>query len=432
MSAVTRLTERIERWTGIALNRGGVSCALERYVAKRAPELGFASAGDYVDSVTEDAPELRSLIDIVTVPHSWFFRDAEQWQIVEGLLERASRREPLVRVWVPGCASGEDAYTMAMIAARRGIPIEILASDINPSILLEARRGVYNAWSVREVPDVHRHHFHRTGDDRFQLDEAIRRMVAFTPHNLVHPPLAPSAGHWDVVVCRNVFIYLSRAHVVAALQRLGQALRLGGWLVLGASDLVYSLPPDLVADYQRGRLVFRRAERGTKPSSGVHLVRPAPAPRIVPPVAIAPALPAAEQASVSLLVTQANQHLDAGRHAHALSLYEAAQRLDPLASEPYFFAGVAHHKEGALENAVHRLRSSLFLQPSLWPASLYLALCYERMDRTEEASHEYRRVAESGDAPFRFRSESTICHDLEHWRREVVTLARRRARLKIP
>jgi Flp pilus assembly protein TadD len=152
----------------------------------------------------------------------------------------------------------------------------------------------------------------------------------------------------------------------------------------------------------------------------------------VPSVAVAPAAPAVEQPNVSLLVTQANQHLDAGRHAHALSLYEAAQRLDPLASEPYFFAGVAHHKEGALENAVHRLRSSLFLQPSLWPASLYLALCYERMQRTEEASHEYRRVAESGDAPIRFRSESTICHDLEHWRREVVTLARRRSRLKIP
>jgi tetratricopeptide (TPR) repeat protein len=235
-----------------------------------------------------------------------------------------------------------------------------------------------------------------------------------------------------------VFIYLSRSHVASALQRLGHALRLGGWLVLGASDLVYSLPPDLVADYERGRLVFRRAE--TAPTAaGVPLVgRPKArsiAPVVLRPVPRASAPPNAPPengAHVSMLVTQANQHLDAGQHAHALSLYEAAQRLDPLAPEPYFFAGVAHHKEGQLDSAVHRFRSSLFLQPTLWPASLYLALCYERMARTEEASHEYRRVVEAIDTPLRFRSESSLCHDLEHWRQEVVTLARRRARRKAP
>jgi chemotaxis protein methyltransferase CheR len=442
MSAVTRLTERIERWTGIALNRGGVSYALERYLERRVPELGFATPGDYVDSVTEDAPELRSLIGVITVPHSWFFRDAEQWQIIEGLIERVSRREPIVRIWVPGCASGEDAYTVAMIAACRGIKVEILASDINPGILATARRGVYGVWSVREVPDAYRHFFHRRRTEELELDESIRRMVSFAPHNLVHPPLAPSAGHWDIVVCRNVFIYLSRSHVASALQRLGHALRLGGWLVLGASDLVYSLPPDLVADYERGRLVFRRAENALHVAAGVRVVAP-PRPQPVVPIVLRPLAHASappivastegsREVNVSMLVTQANQHLDAGRHARALSLYEDAQRLDPLAPEPYFFAGVAHHKEGQLEHAVHRLRSSLFLQPSLWPASLYLALCYERMQRTEEASHEYRRVVEAGDAPLRFRSESSLCHDLEHWRSEVVTLARRRARRKTP
>src|SRR6266567_6566948 len=119
MSAITRLAERIEKWTGIALNRGGVSYALERYIEKRTPELGFASCSDYVDSVTEDAPELRSLIGVVTVPHSWFFRDAEQWKIATSLLERVARRQPVMSAWIPGCAAGEDAYTLAMIAAQR-------------------------------------------------------------------------------------------------------------------------------------------------------------------------------------------------------------------------------------------------------------------------------------------------------------------------
>ena len=441
MSAMTRLAERLEMWTGIALNRGGLSCALERYLEKRIPELGFKSPADYVDSVTEDAAELRALIGVVTVPHSWFFRDLEQWQVVESLLDRVAPSRPVVRLWVPGCAGGEDPYTLAMIAARRGVNVEIVASDINPAILATARRGIYNAWSIREVPQPYRGFFRRRSPDQFELDESIRRMVMFVPHNLVHPPLSSSEGRWDLVMCRNVFIYLSRPQVAAALHRLSQALRLGGWLVLGASDLVYSIPPELEGDYERGRLVFRRAEAPHRPGAKTRHSGAEPSQRPLPLVIRAPdkASPVSTvraelgaDESVSLLVTQANRQLDSGDWSRAIALYETAQRLDPLAPEPYFFAGVAHHKQNQLESAVHRFRSSLLLQPSLWPASLYLALCYEGMQRTEEASLEYKRVVEANDAPFRFRSESTIGHDLEAWRREVVALARRRARRKIP
>jgi chemotaxis protein methyltransferase CheR len=441
MSAVSRLTERLEMWTGIAMDRGGLSYALERYLEKRVPELGFASPADYVESVTEDAAELRALIAVVTVHHSWFFRDLEQWQIVESLLDRAASSQSIVRVWVPGCAAGEDPYTLAMIAARRRMNVEIVASDINPAILATARNGTSNAWAIREVPEPYRGFFQQRGREQFELDESVRRMVKFVPHNLVHPPLSPSEGRWDLVMCRNVFIYLARSQAAAALQRLSQALRLGGWLVLGASDLVYSLPPELEGDYERGRLVFRRAETTGRPVAGTRLACAAPLQRPLPLVLRAPDKPipvstvraeVSAQESSSLLVTQANQQVDSGDWSSAIALYETAQRLDPLAPEPYFFAGVAHHKQGQLESAIHRLRSSLFLQPSHWPASLYLALCYEGMHRTEEASREYRKVAEAGDAPFRFRSESSICHDLEHWRREVVTLARRRSRRKIP
>jgi chemotaxis protein methyltransferase CheR len=436
MSAVTRLAERLEKWTGIAMNRAGLACTLERYVEKRVPELGFTSPADYVESVTEDASELRALIGVLTVPHSWFFRDLEQWQIVDGLIERVARTERVVRAWVPGCAGGEDAYTLAMIAARRGVNVEVVASDINAGILSKARRASYNAWAVREVPAPYRAFVRELGKDEFEIDDSIRRSVTFVQHNLVHPPLAPSAGHWDLVVCRNVFIYLERSHAAAALRRLAQALRLGGWLILGASDLVYSLPPSLVADYEKGRLVFRRADAPVRrPSTHPVVVSPVAAKQIVMVPSPSPrpksAHPPADPA-LSLLMKEGNQHLDAGQWSSAIELYEKAQRLDPLAPEPYFFAGVAHHKEGQLDHAVKRLRSSLFLQPTLWPASLYLALCYERMERTEEASLEYRRVVEAGDAPLRFRNESAIAHDLESWRREVVTLARRRARRKIP
>ncbi len=440
VSPLNRLTSRLEEWTGIAMDRAGVAQALQTYVETRVPELGLPSHEAYVEHLTAHPAELRELIDIVTVPHSWFFRDGEQWDVVQDLLGRAARVQPVVRVWVPGCATGEDAYTLAMIAARHAIAVEIVASDINRAAVSRARRGLYSPWAVRDVPTPYRNYLHPRGSDQFEVDESLRQSVSFATHNLLELPLASRSGQWDLVLCRNVFIYLVRSHAAPTLRRLGHTLRPGGWLVLGASDLVYSVPREFIADYERGRLVFRRAGEAMtlspppsppqrvlrSPFSTARLAQIGPRQRSAPAAIVRPS--AGQDFSAVSLVTRANQRLDAGEWSHAIALYEQAQQLDPLAPEPYFFDGVAHHKEGHIERAIHRLRSSLFLDPELWPASLYLALCYERMERNEEAALEYRRVAAVGHTPLRLQSPSSLSHDLEHWRREVVTLARRKGR----
>jgi len=456
--SLARLADHLEKHTGIDMARAGLGRALERFLDKRIPELGLPSRDAYVDSLHGNAHELGRLIDVVTVPHSWFFRDSEQWRAVEILLDRAARLHPLVRVWIPGCATGEDAYTMALLAKRRGFPVQITASDINQGVLGRARRGIYNAWAVRDVPPEYRGAFHPRGEAHFELDEALRRTVTFMPHNLVEVPLAHRDGSWDLILCRNVFIYIVRTHAEPTLRRLGQTLRAGGALVLGASDLVYTLPPEVAAEYVHGRLVLRRVHGGAADvraggaAESAHvlgaarpleaafrsasetatlarsLVKPAPLPGSNRSSKPTPSIPPGEPMLVTSLVTEANQKLDQGDSPSALSLYEKARTLDPLAPEPYFFAGVAHHGDGRFEEAVHRLRSSLFLDPAFWPASVYLALCYERLQRPQDALLEYERVARAADAPFRFRSETSLGPDLLHWRRELVALARRRVR----
>jgi chemotaxis methyl-accepting protein methylase len=452
--SLARLTDHLEKHTGIDMARAGLGRALERYLDKRIPELGLASRDAYVDILHGNAEELGLLIDVVTVPHSWFFRDIEQWRAVELLLDRAARRHPIVRVWVPGCATGEDAYTMALIAQRRGFPVQITASDINKGVLLRARRGLYNAWAVRDVPADYAKYFHPHGDRHFELDEGLRRTVTFTPHNLVEAPLAPRDGAWDLVLCRNVFIYILRAHAISTLRRLGQTLRPGGSLMLGASDLVYTLPPELTAEYAHGRLVLRRlhdraadgpvpllpSQQGALAAPLEAAVRAASktamsAAALTKPIVTSIAVrgrtitgPLGNPLLATNLVTQANRSFDEGNFPAAHALYDQARDVDPLAPEPYFFAGVALHRDGRFEEAVHRLRSSLFLEPSFWPASMYLALCYERLERPREALLEYERVAGAADTPFLFRSETSLGPDLAHWRRELIALARRRAR----
>ncbi|MET0592460.1 MAG: CheR family methyltransferase [Polyangiaceae bacterium] len=454
--SLARLADHLEKHTGIDMGRAGLGRMLERYLDKRVPELGLPSREAYVDTLHGNDHELGRLIEVVTVPHTWFFRDIEQWRAVEILLDGAASHHPMLRLWIPGCATGEDAYTMALIARRRGFPVQITASDINPTVLARARRGLYNGWSIRDVPAEYRSFLHPHGDAHFELDEALRRSVTFVTHNLVDTPLAPREGSWDLILCRNVFIYIVRAQAEPTLRRLGLSLRAGGSLVLGASDLVYTLPPELCADYANGRLVLRRLASDPRSASLAVLGPRAPAATSDP---LSAALRAASEAATMAkalnrtatplpisartrsslpprgdvhqathLVTQANRKLDGGDSSGALSLYEQARTFDPLAPEPYFFAGVAHHGDGRFEEAVHRLRSSLFLDPAFWPASIYLALCYERLERPEDALSEYERVASAADAPFRFRAETSIGPDLLHWRRELIAFARRRAK----
>jgi chemotaxis methyl-accepting protein methylase len=454
--SLARLTDHLEKHTGIDMRRAGLGRMLERYLEKRVPELGLPSRDAYVDTLHGNDHELGRLIEVVTVPHTWFFRDIEQWRAVEVLLDRAASQHPMLRIWIPGCATGEDAYTMALIARRRGFPVQITASDINPAVLARARRGLYNGWSIRDVPSEHRSFFHPHGDAHFELDEAFRRSVTFTTHNLVDAPLAPREGPWDLVLCRNVFIYILRAQSEPTLRRLALSLRVGGSLILGASDLVYTLPPELSAEYAHGRLALRRLASDVRPPPPGFLTSHAAASPSAPlgaamqtasdAVTMAKALskgappspsPARSRSSIpprsdvhqaTHLVTQANRKRDDGDLAGALSLYEQARAFDPLAPEPYFFAGVAHHGDGRFEEAAQRLRGSLFLDPSFWPASIYLALCYERLERPEDALSEYQRVATAADVPFRFRAETSIGADLLHWRRELVALSLRRAR----
>jgi chemotaxis methyl-accepting protein methylase len=457
--SLARLTDHLEKHTGIDMARAGLGRALERYLDKRIPELGLASRDAYVDSLHGNAEELGLLIDVVTVPHSWFFRDIQQWRAVEMLLDSAARQHSVVRVWIPGCATGEDAYTMALIAHRRRFATQITASDINQSVLLRARRGLYNAWAVRDVPAEYATYFHPHGEGHFELDESLRRAVTFTPQNLVEAPLAPREGAWDLILCRNVFIYILRAHAVSTLRRLGQTLRPGGSMMLGASDLVYTLPPELSAEYAHGRLVLRRSLVGDLPGSsldrgdrGALPVSPEAALPLVERAARAAAETASMAAALNQpvalvaqrgrlitgplgdprastnLVTQANRKFDEGDLTGAHDLYDQARNIAPLAPEPYFFAGVALHRDERFEEAAHRLRGSLFLEPAFWPASMFLALCYERLERPREALLEYERVAAAADLPFRFHAETSLGPDLVHWRSELSALAKRRAR----
>jgi chemotaxis methyl-accepting protein methylase len=428
------LARLIERITGLALDRGGVSTALDRFVNDRVHALQLSRIEDYVALAVDPAGmEQRRLIDAITVPHTWFYRDPEQLRIVAKLLVQAPSR-PLA-VWVAGCATGEEAYTLAMIGRRAGRRLNVLATDINDTALDAARRGVYGAPAVRDVPDVERRWFVQDGEE-FSVDNELRADVTFARHNLVDDPPRGPRGGWDLIVCRNVLIYFAPRPAMRVLERFARAVREGGSLVVGASEVVFQPPTGLELVSSDNRLVLRRPTRmlATGTAARPPLSRPAPSPPVpappqpaADPEVVREPSPAPAGDDLVAALDRGHALFERGEIGAAVPVYDELARSHPSVAEVWLFLGIARYAHGEVREAADALRASLCLDPALWPAGFYLARAYERLGRRADALQQYDSVAVDGQQPLALRSSSAVINELRAFQHDFRAAARRLA-----
>ena len=437
------LAELIERTTGLALERGGVNTALDRFVTERLHTLGLANIDDYVAlAANPTGTEQRRLIDAITVPHTWFYRDQEQLQTIAKLLTEAPAGR--LAIWVAGCATGEEAYTLAMIGRSIGREVNVLATDVNETALEAARRGVYSSLAVRDVPPNERRWLTPHGN-RFSVDPALRQDVSFMRHNLVDaPPQAPNRGGWDLVVCRNVLIYFAPSTSSRVLERFGRALRFS--TAQGLELLLHQKARVPVAPTPAVRHV-------PTPPSAIPVVTPAPTstptslptsssistptptslPAATPPRpapannASAPreALRAVRDDDLVAALHRGHALFERGEVASAIQVYAELARSFPSVAEVWLFLGIARYASGDVDAAANALRASLCLDPALWPAGFYLARAYERLGRRADALQQYDLVAEDELQPLALRSKSAVINELRAFRHDFRTAARR-------
>ena len=220
----------------------------------------FETPGDARDAVLAE----------LTVGESYFFRDAAQLElltsdIIPSRLESHGASRPL-RIWSAGCASGEEAYTLAIMLREQQWPhaSRILGTDIALPRLVAARRGRYTRWALRGVAPERIAQWFAHDSARYDLDPSIRAMVEFRQLNLVSDDFATperGADGFDLVLCRNVMIYFKMETVAHIARGLLDSLAPDGWLVLGASDppLVNLVPCEAVAT--AAGIAYRRAGR---------------------------------------------------------------------------------------------------------------------------------------------------------------------------
>lgn len=201
---------------------------------------------DYLALLRERPDELNQLSKDLLISVTSFFRDPEMFQILEtqvlpDLIEARDTNAP-VRVWVPGCATGEEAYSIAMLlieriaATGKACPIQIFATDVDEGALEVARRGIYPEALVADLSRQQLERFFTRADaHHWQVSKQLRETVLFAPQNILAD--APFSK-LDLVSCRNLLIYLEPEVQQKLLQLFHFALNEGGYLILGPSESI--------------------------------------------------------------------------------------------------------------------------------------------------------------------------------------------------
>jgi chemotaxis protein methyltransferase CheR len=255
---------------------------LERRLARRARQLDLGSFAAYyyhLRSQAGDEGEVAVLIDELTTNETFFLRERRQLDTLVGeilpeWLERRRRHGGPVSIWCAGCASGEEPYSIVMLAREAGFEpgrdFRVYASDISRRVLQSARRGVYRASAFRETEPSLRRKYFVEKDEGWRISDDVKRHVVFTRANLVDPPRAFMLGAMDVILCRNVIMYFeaaTRRRVVAAF---ADRLPAGGYLLLGHAESLIQLSNAFELRHLRGDMVYRKPLPGAEISDPWH------------------------------------------------------------------------------------------------------------------------------------------------------------------
>lgn len=252
---------------------------LLRRIERRIIVRGLPDLPSYAAFLGDHPEEVQALLKDLLISVTNFFRDKAAFEAVErDILPRVfagRRRDEQVRVWVVGCATGEEAYSIAMLCAEcvfdtlEAPSVQIFATDIDDAAIGRAREGLYTVTDAADVSPERLRRFFTREDDRYRVRRELREMVLFANHNILKDP---PFSHIDLVTCRNMLIYLNPHAQERVMETLHFALNPSGYLFLGTSESVDGAN-DLFANVSREQHIFQR-----RPSTA----RPLPVPESTP------------------------------------------------------------------------------------------------------------------------------------------------------
>ena len=265
------LRKLIHEHAGIALGSGKKQLLVAR-LSRRLRSLGLSSFAQYHALLVDHDPggeEMRRMLNCVTTNQTDFFREKHHFDALRTellpRLYRARQSTRRLRLWSAGCSSGEEPYTLAMTLRTLEIPagfdVKILATDLDSNILARAAAGIYPLARVEPVPEPERRRFFQLGkgdqSGQARVTDELRSLITFRQLNLMND--WPFKGQMDVIFCRNVMIYFDDATRRRLVDRFVQRLAPDGVLMLGHSESLMGLHPQLAS---AGRTIFEKHAHG--------------------------------------------------------------------------------------------------------------------------------------------------------------------------
>ena len=232
-------------------------------------ERGIATLDELITIlVMGKEPALSNqVVEALLNNETYFFRDRAPFDLLarHALPKLAARRDPgrRIRIWSAGCSTGQEVYSIAMLFAEnpdkwRGWTIDVLGSDVSAGVVDRARSGTYTQFEVQRGLGINQMiRWFEECDDGWRAVEPLRKVVRFQVHNLMESP--PHPGDFDIVLCRNVLLYLTPEKRRIAFDRLASALAPDGWLMLGAGETVIGQTERFGADVE-ARGLYRRTD----------------------------------------------------------------------------------------------------------------------------------------------------------------------------
>ncbi|GAB4174193.1 MAG: protein-glutamate O-methyltransferase CheR [Geothermobacteraceae bacterium] len=236
---------------------------VRRRIATRVRACDCERAEDYIALLERREDEIDALLGAISIHVSQFFRNPQMFirlerNLLPGLIDRAMKRpERRLSIWSAGCSTGEEVYSLALLVdelAPAGLELDILGTDISRQALDRAREGLFDQHRLREVPEAVLERYFEPEGFRYRICERLRRQVRFEWHDLLQPAPYPRV---DLVLCRNVMIYFSRADQGRILERMARALSPEGFLVLGSAETIIGEPRRWFEPLIAGERIYR-------------------------------------------------------------------------------------------------------------------------------------------------------------------------------
>ena len=237
---------------------------LDRRITARMRRTDTDDYRTYKRLLERDEQEREELLDSLSINVTGFFRNPEAWEKLRLVLREMTENQRSVSVWSAPCADGREPYSIAMLARDddeiNARAIDILGTDINPDILREARRGIYETSQTTDIEEEleplgdYTNYVEQDGN-RFEIKDRVKEMVNFEKHDLIRGD--PKSG-LDLVLCRNLLIYIDASFKQPIFETIRDSLREEGHLMIGMTETLPAECRDAFEPVYKQQRIYRR------------------------------------------------------------------------------------------------------------------------------------------------------------------------------